>query len=311
MDINENRARHNLEVIMMIRTWKTLNNTPIKHFMTILFCVGLIAVQGCSIQHRADSLSGSHVDVSPDSTGNIVDPAESKPPGTSAQPSPQPSVDSSAQPSPQPAGDSSAQPPLLTQYIKNSGVTFGELSFSQLILVAASGSDATVYCYDKSDTGIWTANSDIGFISGHVGKNGVSASKCEGDGCTPIGLYPLGFAFGISPEPDTAMEYQRITDTSYWVDDPGSAHYNEWVEGNENADWSSAEKLWEHTSSYAYAIVIEYNMDPIVSGQGSAIFFHCGERATIGCVSVPQQNVLQILKWLNPEKEPNIFIVDA
>lgn len=308
---------------MMIRTWKPLNNTLVKHFMIILFCVGLIAVQGCSIQHTADSLSGSYVDVSPDSTGNIGYPAESKSPDISAQLSPQPTVDrsaqpslqpavdSSAQPSSQPTGDSSVQPPLLTQYMQRSGVTFSEISFSQLILVAASGSDATVYCYDKSDTGIWTANSDIGFVSGHVGKNGVSDSKCEGDGCTPIGLYPLGFAFGISPKPDTAMEYKPITDTCYWVDDPDSTHYNEWVEGNENADWDSAEKLWEHTSSYVYAIVIEYNMDPIVSGKGSAIFFHCGERPTIGCVSVPQQKVLQILKWLAPEKEPNIFIVMA
>ena len=301
---------------MMIRTWEMLNNTSLKCLMIVLSCVGLITVQGCSIQHTADSTSGSGADVSldevsPNPTGNINNPAECKSSNISVQPSPQPTEDGSAQPSPQPTEDSLVQPPLLTQYIKSSGIIFSELFFSQLILVIASGSDATVYCYDKSETGIWTENNDIGSINGHVGKNGVSASKCEGDGCTPIGLYPLGFTFGIYPKPDTAMDYKRITDTSYWVDDPESTHYNEWVEGHENADWSSAEKLSEHTGSYAYALVIDYNMDPIVSGEGSAIFFHCGERPTVGCVSVPQQKVLQILKWLNPEKEPNILIVTA
>lgn len=301
---------------MAIRTRKRLHNASVKCAMIILFCVGLVAVQGCFTMRATDSTSGSCGDVStekvsPDSTGHIGYPTEHKPPDISAQPSPQPTGENSAQPSPQPTGDNSAQPPLLAHYIQGSGMTCSELSFSQLILVVAGGSDATVHCYDKSETGIWTENSDIGSISGHVGKNGVSASKREGDGCTPIGLYPLGFAFGINPKPDTAMDYKRIADTSYWVDDPGSAHYNKWVEGNENADWSSAERLSEHTSSYAYAIVIEYNMDPIVSGEGSAIFFHCGERPTVGCVSVPQRNVLQILKWLNPENGPNILIVAA
>lgn len=284
--------------MMMIGIRKMLYNTGVKYVVSVLLCTGLFA--GCSIQHPTPSGSGADVPpVSPDSSANIRTPVESNSPGISAQPSQQP------------ANDRQAQPPLLTQYIQSFGVTYSELSFSQLILVIAGGSDATVYCYDKSETGIWTVNSDIGSVYGHVGKNGVSASKREGDGCTPIGLYPIGFSFGIYPKPDTAMEYKRITDRSYWVDDPGSGHYNEWVEGDGNVDWSSAEKLSEYKNSYAYAVVIEYNMDPIVPGDGSAIFFHCGEKPTVGCVSVPQQKVLQILKWLNPDKEPNILIVAA
>ena len=292
-----------------------VNNTGLKYIVSVLLCTGLIAVQGCAVRPAADTVSGGSTDVSlkeasPNPSGNIGIPAESTP-GIFTRPSPQPTGNRPAQALPQPTGGSPDQPPLLTQYIKSLGITYSELSCSQLILVIANGADATVYCFDRPETGIWTENSDIGSIGGHVGKNGVSASKREGDGCTPIGLYPLGFSFGNCPKPDTAMEYTRITDTSYWVDDPGSTYYNEWVEGNENADWSSAEKLSEYTNSYAYAVVIEYNTDPTVPGDGSAIFFHCGEKPTVGCISVTQQNVLQILKWLNPEKEPNIFIVAA
>ena len=207
------------------------------------------------------------------------------------------------------------QPILLTKYISNSSLSFNSLNFLQLILVVADGSEASVYCYNKLESGIWNLENSLNRnsepIAGHVGKNGVSSAKSEGDGYTPLGLYPLGFAFGIDKEPDTMMEYKLITKSSYWIDDPESPYYNKWVEGYKSSEWNSAEKLWEHTSSYAYAIVINYNMNPIEAGKGSAIFIHCGDRPTAGCVSVSQQNLLQILKWLDPNKLPYIFIVSA
>ena len=131
---------------------------------------------------------------------NVGNPAESKSPGISAKPSPQPAGDGSAKPSPQPTGDSMAQPPLLTQYIKGSGVTFSELSFSQLILVIASGSDATVYCYDKSETGIWTAKQYYWYHWRSCGKERCERFKMRRGWMYAHRLVYVGVYFRYLPE---------------------------------------------------------------------------------------------------------------
>ena len=45
-------------------------------------------------------------------------------------------------------------------------------------------------------------------------------------------------------------------------------------------------------------------------GKGSAIFFHVWSGAghgTVGCTATSQNNVINILKWLNPSKNPVII----
>jgi L,D-peptidoglycan transpeptidase YkuD (ErfK/YbiS/YcfS/YnhG family) len=54
--------------------------------------------------------------------------------------------------------------------------------------------------------------------------------------------------------------------------------------------------------------VIEYNTRPAVPGRGSAIFLHCGNQPTAGCVAVPESAMLDILSWLDPAKTPVIWI---
>lgn len=230
-----------------------------------------------------------------------------KPEGTSGGTGEIPAVipDISAPPS---AG--AAQPPLLTEMVQKAGLSFGDIGYSQLILVAAEGAAAGIYCYDKDDNGIWKFNESTGYIKGHVGKNGVTDDKREGDGCTPAGLFPLGYAFGNSAKPATGMTWRAVTDTSYWVDDPDSAYYNQWVEGAENADWDSAEKLSEMPKYYAYAVVVEYNTEKTVAGKGSAVFLHCKTIPTSGCIAAPQEDILKILKWLSEEKNPGILILE-
>lgn len=205
------------------------------------------------------------------------------------------------------AGD---QPAILAHAVEEAGLSFDEFTFSQLVLVAAEGAQASIYCYDKGGDGLWVVSDDIGYINGYVGRNGVTLKKHEGDGCTPEGLYGLGYAFGYSSEPATGMKYRVVTEESYWVDDPNSKYYNQWVEGADGADWNSAAHLSEFKGSYAYVVVIEYNTAPnTVSGAGSAIFLHYGYEPTAGCVAVSGKNMLDILKWLDQDKTPNILIV--
>lgn len=204
------------------------------------------------------------------------------------------------------------QPPELIKAFLTAGLSFERLSgISQLILTTAFRSDAVVCCYDRDDTGRWHLSEQIGLIFGHTGKNGVRSVKTEGDGCTPFGLYQLGYAFGTKSKPDTAMDFYDVTENSYWVDDPESPYYNRWIESTDYFEWTTAEHLADYQNSYAYAAVVRYNMSPAVPGQGSAIFLHCGTEPTSGCIAVPEDDMLRILTWLDPKKKPAILIVSV
>lgn len=164
---------------------------------------------------------------------------------------------------------------------------------NQLIVVKSNGSSATVGLYTKKNGG-WSKDF---LTSGYVGYNGVGRKRGEGDGITPRGTYGLLFAFGINGNPGTSLEYRRVSSSDYWVDDPHSSHYNEWVnEDRTKKDWKSAEKLSKEKVAYKYAIAIDYN-----GGRGSAIFIHCNKRgATAGCVAMPQSYVIKLLKEVRP-----------
>jgi L,D-peptidoglycan transpeptidase YkuD (ErfK/YbiS/YcfS/YnhG family) len=103
----------------------------------------------------------------------------------------------------------------------------------------------------------------------------------------------------------TKMPYRQATDDDFWVDDVGSADYNRWVRGRPQA--ASMEKMKREDGLYRHGIVIEYNMDPIVRGKGSAIFLHQWQgiaKSTRGCVAMPENQILRLLAWLDPAQKP-------
>ncbi len=174
----------------------------------------------------------------------------------------------------------------------------------QLIIVDSYGAACDVYCYEKSDD-YWSCSFES---SGIIGMNGATANKREGDKCTPLGLYSLGFAFGTESV-DTDIEYRLLNENCYWVDDTQSEYYNQWVETS-SPSWSSAEHLIDYTKSYKYAVTINYNTDPVIKGAGSAIFLHCASgNYTAGCVAVPENDMYKILSWLDEAQTPMILIL--
>lgn len=189
--------------------------------------------------------------------------------------------------------------------LEENDYNFSHISKSgQLIIVESNNSNCKVSCYEKVD-GFWKMNFDS---SGILGMNGATDYKQEGDKKTPRGLYPLGFAFGTL-DVDTKMEYRLINDMCYWIDDQNSEYYNQWVETS-TPSWNSAEHLIEYAKSYKYAVVIEYNTNPVVKGRGSAIFLHCATGSyTAGCVAVPEKQMFNILSWLDEKQSPMILIV--
>lgn len=139
-----------------------------------------------------------------------------------------------------------------------------------------------------------------------VGRNDIAKSgeKREGDGKTPSGEYTFGFIFGNAKEkPDTRLPYKKVKSTSKWVDDVNSKYYNQWVEDNvKDKDWNSAENLIEEQIAYKYAIVINYNINPIEKGNGSAIFLHVKTgKNTAGCIGVDENIIIDLMKFIDKE----------
>jgi L,D-peptidoglycan transpeptidase YkuD (ErfK/YbiS/YcfS/YnhG family) len=61
-------------------------------------------------------------------------------------------------------------------------------------------------------------------------------------------------------------------------------------------------------SAYDFGVVIGYNTAR-TPGLGSAIFLHLNIGiATAGCVTLPEAELLPLLRWLNPARSPRIMM---
>ena len=165
----------------------------------------------------------------------------------------------------------------------------------QLVIVKGQGGgNAIVEFHMKDSSGAWK---QVFSVDSYVGSNGISYNKSEGDRRTPAGVFSFGTAFGIADNPGCNISYRKVTSDDYWVDDPNSKYYNQWVSGNvSDRDWNSAEHLIDHGEVYKYSIVINYNT---VKGKGSAIFLHCKTYPTPGCVSIPESYMIKLLRNIN------------
>lgn len=145
--------------------------------------------------------------------------------------------------------------------------------------------------WEKDKGGKW--NEKIS-TSSKYGYAGLTDNKHEGDGATPTGSYPILYGFGFGSNPGTGLNYRKITKESYFVDDINSKYYNQWYEGT----GQKGEHMIDHPQ-YKYGMVLGYNTSH-TPGKGSAIFLHCnGKGNTAGCVSIPENEMLKLLKETN------------
>jgi len=101
-----------------------------------------------------------------------------------------------------------------------------------------------------------------------VGENGITPTKLEGDGKTPMGIFNLGLAFGTHSREETqlhkSIKYITINKSLYWIDDIYSKYYNQLVDITKvKRDWNSAEHLIEYPRQYEYSIEIKANRNNI------------------------------------------------
>lgn len=141
-----------------------------------------------------------------------------------------------------------------------------------------------------------------------LGKGGVieERAKREGDGCTPLGRYPLKAALfrpgRAAPPPGFALPWRWTRTGDGWSDASADPAYNRPVT---LPHAFSAETLQRDDCLYDIVLVIGHNDAPPVPGMGSAIFLHvwdeakpASERATQGCVAIARESMEALLPLL-------------
>ncbi len=180
----------------------------------------------------------------------------------------------------------------------------------QVILVAGDNhqqNKAKLYAYEKYDDTWQKAFEPMDAV---VGLNGLTNNKVEGDKKSPVGVFSIYRCFGRYENPGTKLSYTQFNEDEYWVDDMKSEFYNTYQKGPVEQRWDSAEDLYAIGDPYKYFIVIEYNTENPIVGKGSAIFLHIwkGEDShTAGCTAISEENLMKIIKWLDPSSQPLII----
>ena len=183
---------------------------------------------------------------------------------------------------------------------------------SQILLVT----DDSFFIFTRAKLYVMEKNGDnwkiaFGPFNTVIGKNGVATpgEKREGDGKTPSGIYPLKLTFGYNESIKTKMPYRQLLADDIWVDDINAEDYNRWTK-KQKTHAASYEMMKRDDDLYKYGIVIEYNTNPVIKGNGSAIFLHTWKGKgipTAGCVAVSEENLIKILEWLDPAASPLII----
>lgn len=134
-----------------------------------------------------------------------------------------------------------------------------------------------------------------------VGRGGIRADKCEGDGATPMGRHRI---VGLLYRPDRLGPPQRwaepILPGDLWCDDSNDAAYNHAV----RAPFApSHEAMRRPDPLYDIVLVTDWNWPDARSGAGSAIFLHQWRRPgfpTAGCIAMARHDLIWLAKTVRP-----------
>ena len=142
-----------------------------------------------------------------------------------------------------------------------------------------------------------------------LGRAGIGKKKKEGDGITPKGKFrilKIYYRFDRIKKFSTNIKKIKIKKNMGWCDDPNSRFYNKLI-SLPNKDHH--EKLYRSDNTYDVLVVLNYNMDPIIKGKGSAIFIHIAKKQfkpTAGCVALNKADLLSLLTTI--EKNTKVKI---
>ena len=142
-----------------------------------------------------------------------------------------------------------------------------------------------------------------------LGKNGIKKKVKEGDFITPKGKYKL---IKIYYRPDrikkinSPLKKIKIKKNMGWCDDVNSKYYNKQIKIN---DKISHEKLYRNDNVYDIIVVLNYNLNPIIKGKGSAIFLHVAKKnysKTQGFIALKKNELLNLVSKIRKNTQIKI-----
>ena len=141
-----------------------------------------------------------------------------------------------------------------------------------------------------------------------IGKRGINIKKKEGDLITPKGTFKIKkllYRRDKIGAINTNLKKAVIKKNMGWCNDIKSKDYNKLISFPFKF---TAEKLYRKDNIYDLILVLNYNMNPIRKGKGSAIFIHVAKnnyRTTEGCVALKKN----ILKKIINKLDKNIKVI--
>lgn len=138
-----------------------------------------------------------------------------------------------------------------------------------------------------------------------IGRSGMicAADKREGDGASPIGLWPIRrFVYRADrlATPATLLPLSAIGPRDGWCDAADDPLYNQPVTLPYPA---SAEEMWREDGVYDLVGILGHNDAPALAGMGSAIFLHLarpGFAPTEGCIALALEDMLDVMRLSGP-----------
>ena len=132
-----------------------------------------------------------------------------------------------------------------------------------------------------------------------LGKSGIKKKIKEGDNITPIGIFEIP---KIYYRPDkvkkikTLIKKIKIKKNMGWCDDPKSNYYNQQIKLPSKFSY---ERLYRKDHIYDLFAVINYNRNPVIKNNGSAIFIHIAKnnyKPTKGCIALRKIDLIKLLQ---------------
>ncbi|MBX6390673.1 MAG: hypothetical protein IRZ08_17040 [Frankia sp.] len=170
----------------------------------------------------------------------------------------------------------------------------------QVVLVQSDGRDSTdnvITLWERADPGgEWFQVGEP--ISGRNGARGWTLTHREGDQRSPVGVFGLTAAGGRLANPGSLLPYEHRPD-----------FYQS----------GSGDPADPFSHAFDYVIAIDYNrvpgtppsdeVRPFGPAAGGDIWLHVDHHTpTRGCVALPADQIVPLLRWLNPAATPMIIM---
>ncbi|GAA3507223.1 L,D-transpeptidase family protein [Streptomyces showdoensis] len=161
---------------------------------------------------------------------------------------------------------------------------------------AADGNVVTAVLHERDPAGHW--HPVAGPWAGHNALRGWTDAHQAGDLRSPTGVYRIGDAGGRLPDPGARVPYDQ--DEEFEVS--GTGFLGEPLEG-----------------SFDYVVAIDYNRvagttplnkeRPLGPERGGGVWIHVDHGGpTQACVSLPRENMAELLRALDPAREPVVVM---